>query len=160
MKKLLILSILIWSSLLLMTWCQKKSVAETWDKVFVNYSSQNEIWEFIEQDKKTSFILWAWETFPIFDEKIVWMKELEEKEFYSEVESWYWIYNANNKIQNINKTVFESAWKEIKIWDIIELWWTKWLIIDTWEINIKIDLNEQHTREWCSFKVKLLKIEK
>ena len=157
MKKLLILPILlIW--LLILSWCNNKQISE-WDNITVSYDSFLQDGKIIEEWKEISFTVWMWQTFPIFDTIVVWMKEWETKKFTATAQEWYKIYHDNAKIQNISKTVFNKIWKEPKTWEIISLWDMKWLILETWPITNKVDFNEPETRENVEFKIKILEIE-
>ena len=157
MKKLLILPILlIW--LLILSWCNNKQISE-WDNITVSYDSFLQDGKIIEEWKEISFTVWMWQTFPIFDTIVVWMKEWETKKFTATAQEWYKIYHDNAKIQNISKTVFNKIWKEPKTWEIISLWDMKWLILETWPITNKADFNEPETHEDVEFKIKILEIE-
>ncbi len=157
MKKLLILPILlIW--LLILSWCNNKQISE-WDNITVSYDSFLQDGKIIEEWKEISFTVWMWQTFPIFDTIVVWMKEWETKKFTATAQEWYKIYHDNAKIQNISKTVFNKIWKEPKTWEIISLWDMKWLILETWPITNKVDFNEPETHEDVEFKIKILEIE-
>lgn len=158
MKKLLILPILaIW--LLVISWCNNQKVSE-WDNVTVSYDSFLQNGEIIEESEKVSFVVWMWQTFPIFDTAIIDMKKWETKKIVATAEEWYKIYHDNNKIQNISNTVFNKIWEKPKIWEMIAFWDMKGLVLETWLITTKVDFNDPKTREDAEFKIKVLEIQK
>lgn len=158
MEKKLITSLLILSSLLIFTWCNTKQVA-TWDVVTVSYDSFLQDWKEIEKWIEKTFTVWIGEIFPVFDKEIIWMKLWETKSFVSNIEDWYGIYSDINKIQDITNTVFNTIWQEPTVWEIIELWDMKGLVLEVWPVTVKVDFNKPETREPVEFKVKVLKIE-
>lgn len=160
MKKLLILPILLLSTVLLSTWCGKNLEITQWDKVTVSYDSFSQDWVIVESWEEISFVIWMLQTFPAFDTELTGMKKWETKEFTATAEQWYGINHENNKIQEINPTVFTKIWTEPKVWEMISLWENKGLVLDISSTAIKIDFNKTYTREPVSFVVKILEIEK
>jgi len=160
MKKLLILPILMTALILLLTWCSKKLDVNQSDKVTVSYDSFSQDWKIIEEKQETTFVLWLEQTFPAFDKELIWMKKWETKEFTATAEDGYAIKHQNNKIQELNPTIFTNINTEPVIWEIISLGNMKWLVLDISPTAVKIDFNETYTREPATFNVKILEIER
>ncbi len=157
MKKLLILPILA-ISLLILSGCNSETVKE-WDNITVSYDSFLQDGKIIEEWKKISFVVWMWQTFPIFDTAVIDMQEWETKEFTATAEEWYSIYHDNTKVQNISTTVFNKIGTEPKVWEMITLWDIKGLVLEVSPITVKVDFNEIQAREPVEFKIKILEIE-
>jgi len=157
MKKLLILPILA-IGLLILSWCGQEKVVE-WDTITISYDSFLQDGKIIEDWVEISFVVWMWQTFPIFDTAVIDMQEWETKNFTATAEEGYSIYHDNNKVQNISTTVFNKIWTEPKIWEMISLWDMKGLVLEVWSITVKVDFNEIQAREPVDFKLKILDIE-
>jgi len=160
MKKLLILPILLLSWLFMLNGCTKSLEVAQWDKVTVSYDSFLQDWKIIDSAKELSFIIWMSQTFPAFDNELTGMKIWETKEFTATAEQWYGIYHENNKVQEINPTVFTKIWTEPKVWGTISLGENKGLVLEVSPIWVTIDFNEAYTREEVSFIVKILDIQR
>lgn len=159
MKKTLILSLIMLSSLTIFTWCKTQTVSQ-WDQVTVTYDSYLQDGKLIEKWKQTKFTVWMGETFPIFDKKVEWMKLLWTKKFIANADEAYWIFRDTNKIQNITTTVFNTIWQKPTVWKMVELWDMKGLVLEVWPATIKIDFNWPETRESVEFKIKIVDIVK
>lgn len=160
MKKLLILPILALITILLVSGCNKSLEVNQWDKITVSYDSFLQDWIIVETEKEVNFVVWMWQTFPAFDTELTGMKVWETKKFTATAKLWYGIYHENNKIQEINPTVFAKIGTEPKEWDTISLWENKGLVIEMSPIAIKIDFNKIETREPVEFMVKILDIQR
>jgi FKBP-type peptidyl-prolyl cis-trans isomerase 2 len=158
MKKTIILSLIMLSSLAIFTWCKTQTVSQ-WDLITVSYDSFLQDGKLIEEWKEIQFTVWIWETFPIFDKETEWMKLSESKNFIASAEEWYWVYHNINKVQNITATVFNTIWQEPTVWEMIELWDMKGLVLEVSPITIKIDFNWLETREPVEFRIKILEIQ-
>ena len=156
MKKLLILPIMA-ISLLILTGCNSETVQQ-WDNITVSYDSFLQDGKIIEEWTEVSFIVWMWQTFPIFDTAVVDMQEWESKEFTATAEEWYSIYHDNTKVQNIASTVFNKIGSDPKVGEMIALWDLKGLVMEVSPITIKVDFNEIQAREPVKFKIKILEI--
>lgn len=163
-KKISILSILLFSSLLLLSWCKKKEtiiISEIWDKITINYDSYLLDWEIIDENKTETIILWQQESFPILDTELLDLKIWDEKSFTTnEPNEWYWIYHNDLKVQNVPSSVINTIWTEPKIWEPINLWKLKWIITDITPTTTTIDFNDRQTRENTEFHVTVLDIER
>ncbi len=160
MKKLIILTILLFSTTLVLNWCSKKMEITEWDKVTVSYDSFSQDWKIIEQKQETTFVIWLQQTFPAFEKELIWMKKWETKEFTATAEDGYAIKHENNKIQEINPTIFSNIGTNPTVWETISLGNMKWLVLDVSTTAVKIDFNEEYTREPATFNVKILEIER
>ncbi len=160
MKKLLILTILLFSTTLVLNWCSKKIEITEWDKVTVSYDSFSQDWKIIEQKKETKFVIWLKQSFPAFEKELLWMKKWEAKEFTATAEDGYSIKHENNKVQEINPTVFTNIGTNPIVWNIISLGNMKWLVLDISTTAVRIDFNEAYIREPATFNVKILEIER
>lgn len=163
-KKISILSILLLSSFLLLSWCKKKEtiiMTENWDLVTINYDSYLLDWELIDENKTETITLWQQDSFPIFDTELLGLKVWDEKSLITnEPNEWYWIYHNDLKVQSISSSVINRIWNEPKIWEPINLWSLKWIIIDITPTTTTIDFNNRETRENVEFNVIILSIEK
>lgn len=158
MKKLLTLSLLaIW--LLILSWCNKQTISE-WDNITVSYSSYLENNKVIETWKEVSYTVGMWQTFPIFDTIVIWMKKWETKNFDATVKEAYEIYKDNNKIQDISTTVFNKIWNTPKVWEKVYLGDLEGTVLEVSPITTKVDFNEPQTRKDVKFKIKILEINK
>jgi len=160
MKKLLILPILLLSWLFMLNGCTKSLEITQWDNVTVSYDSFLQDWKIIDSAKELNFVIWMFQTFPAFDIELTGMKIWETKEFTATAEQWYGIYHKNNKVQEINPTVFTKIGTEPKIGDTISLGKNKGLVLEASPIKVMVDFNEIQTRETVSFIVKILDIQR
>jgi FKBP-type peptidyl-prolyl cis-trans isomerase 2 len=156
--KLLALSMLTLSSVFILTWCNTQKVVE-WDTITVSYNSYLQDGKIITSWEEVTFTVWLWQTFPIFDTATINMKKWETKSFTATVEEWYGIYNDATKIQNITTTVFNKIWIKPQVWETIELWDLKGLVLELWPITNKVDFNEIQTREPVEFKIEIIDIQ-
>jgi FKBP-type peptidyl-prolyl cis-trans isomerase 2 len=156
--KLLALSVLTLSSIFILAWCSTQKVAQ-WDTITVSYDSYLQNGKIISDWEEITFTVWLWQTFPIFDTVVVDMKKGDTKEFMATIEEWYGIYHDATKIQNITTTIFNKIWIEPQIWETIELWDLKGLILELGPITNKVDFNKIQTREPVEFKIEILDIE-
>ena len=164
-KKLGLLSILALCSLVLFTWCKKKTediiTIQEWDTVTINYDSYLLDWEIIEENSIQTITIWENDSFPIFDTELIWLKSWDTKEFTtSDPKEWYGIAYDDVKIQDISPTVINIIWSEPKVWEQINLWSLNWIILEVTPVAVKIDFNEKYTRENAEFHVTVLDIEK
>ena len=163
-KKLIILSLVMLSSLLLLTWCKKKEkiiITENWDKVTINYDSYLLDGEIIDENKIETIILWQKNSFPIFDTELLWLKTWEEKIFTTKTPNeWYWIYYNTLKVQTLPLTIINKIWTQPKIREQINLWSLNWIITEVSPIDVTIDFNDRQTRENVEFHVRIIDIEK
>lgn len=163
-KKITLLSVILLSSFLLLSWCKKKEaiiITESWDLVTINYDSYLLDWELIDANKTETITLWQQNSFPIFDTELLGLKVWDEKSFITnEPNEWYWIYHNNLKVQNISSSVINTIWNEPRIWEQINLWSLKWIITDITPATTTIDFNNRETRENVEFDVTILSIEK
>ncbi len=157
LTKLLTLSILALSSAFILVGCGTQKVSQ-WDNITVSYDSYLQDGKLIEEWVQVSFVVWLWQTFPAFDKEVINMKLLQVKEFIANVEDGYGVYHDANKVQDITTTVFNMIWNEPQVWEMIELWDMKGLVLEVWPITLKIDFNEPQTREPVEFKIKILEI--
>ncbi len=157
MKKTLITSLIILSSIFIFTGCSTQSVTQ-WDTITVSYDSYLQDGKIVEDWAEVTFIVWMWQTFPIFDTATIDMWIWETKEFTATVEEWYGIYHDANKVQDITTVVFNKIWSTPQVWETIELWDMKWLVLEVWPITNKIDFNESQTREPVEFKIEVVDI--
>jgi len=155
--KLLTLSVLALSSIFILTGCNTQTVVE-WDTITVSYDSFLQDGKIIANWEEVTFIVWMGQTFPIFDTATIDMKKWETKEFTATVEEWYGIYHDANKVQDITTVVFNKIWSNPQVWETIELWDMKGLILEVWSITNKIDFNEIQTRETVEFKIEVINI--
>lgn len=160
MKKLLTLVILLFSSTLVLNWCWEKLEIIEWDKVTVSYNSFSLDGEIIEEKQENTFVLWLQQTFPAFEKELLWMKKWQTKEFTATAEDGYAIKYENNKIQEINPTVFSNIWTNPVVWEQISLGKMNGLVLDVSTTAVRIDFNEPYTRESATFNVKVLEIER
>ena len=160
MKKLLILTILLFSTTLVLNWCSKKLEIMKWDKIKVSYDSFSQDWKIIEKKQEVTFVIWLQQTFPAFEKELIWMKIWDTKEFIATAKDWYSIKHENNKIQEINPTVFSTIGTNPIVWEIISLGKMNWLVLEISTTAVKIDFNESYTRESATFNVKILEIER
>lgn len=156
MKKLFILPVLV-LSLLLLNWCDNQKI-QTGDKVSLEYDSFLQDGKIIEDSIELTIVVWLWQSFPVFDKELIWMKEWSSKTIMANAEDAYGIYFDQSKVQDITTTVFSKIWKQPKVWETIELWDMKWLVLETGPITHKIDFNSPETREDVEFKIKVLDI--
>lgn len=162
-KKISILSILLLSSLLLLSWCKKKEIiiSEIWDTITINYDSYLLDWEIIDENKTETIVLWQQESFPIFDTELLGLKTWDEKSFTTnDPNEWYWIYHNDLKVQNISSSIISTIWTEPKVWEQINIWNLKWVITDISPVDVTIDFNDRQTRENVEFNITVLSIEK
>jgi len=164
-KKFTILSMLALCSTLLITWCKKVEEIQTiekWDTVTISYDSYLLDGEIIEENSIQYITIWEWNSFPIFDTELLWLKSWDTKTFTTNTpEEWYGINYDDLKIQKISTAVINTVWIEPKIWEQINLWDNfKWIILDASPINITVDFNDRQTRENVEFDVKIMSIEK
>ncbi len=160
MKKLLILTVLLFSITLVLNWCSKKIEIMEWDKVTVSYDSFSQDGKIIEEKQEITFVVWLQQTFPAFEKELVWMRLWETKEFNATAEDGYAIKHENNKIQEINPTVFSNIGTNPIIWEQISLGKMNGLVLDVSTTAVRIDFNEPYTRESAEFNVKVLEIER
>jgi len=158
LTKLLTLFILVLGSAFILAWCSTQTVSQ-WDLITVSYDSYLQDGKLIEEWKQIQFTVWMGETFPIFDKEVEWMKLLWVKEFTANTDEWYWVFKSSDKIQNITATVFNTIWQEPTVWEMIELWDMKGLVLEVWPVTVKIDFNWPETRETVEFKIKILEIQ-
>ena len=162
-KKLAILWILALCSTILFTWCKKKENAKTiqdWDTVTISYDSYLLDGEIIEEDTTQTITIWEYNSFPIFDTELIWLKSWDTKEFTTnEPNEWYWISHEDFKVQKISTSVISRIWTEPKVWEQINLWSLNWKILEVSPIDVTIDFNDRQTRENVEFHVTILAIE-
>lgn len=163
-KKLAIFSIIALCSTVLLTWCKKTEEIKTiqeWDTVTINYDSYLLDWEIIEESSIQTIIIWANNSFPIFDKELIWLKTWDTKEFTtSDPKEWYGIAYDDLKIQKISTTVINTIWTTPKVWESINLWSLNWVILEISPVDVTIDFNDRQTRENVEFHVTVLDIEK
>lgn len=165
-KSILITSLL--ACTILLAWCHNKPnvqeqpiTTELWDTVTLTYDSYFQDGEIIEQWIEKTIILWFEELFPIFDTELLWMETWEEKTFMTKDPSqWYWIYYNSTKIQEISSSIINTIWLEPKVWEQVNLWWLKWVILEIYPASVKIDFNDKQTRENVEFHVTIKNIQK
>lgn len=148
---------------LLLAWCKKAPdvTVEKRDRVSLTYDSYLQDWEVLEQDVNKTIVIWWKDSFPAFDKELLWMKVWEKKVFTtSRPSDWYGIFYDELKIQEISSTIVNSIWTTPKVWDQINLWWLKWIILEVYPTTVRIDFNDRQTRENVEFHVKVLGIEK
>lgn len=164
-KKLVILSILALSSVVLFAWCKKTQedvlIIQEWDKVTINYDSYLLDWEIVEENTIQTFTIWWKNSFPIFNTELLWLQSWDTKTFTTnDPQEWYWIYHDDLKVQKISTTVISTIWADPKIWSQINLWSLNWVILEVSPIDVTIDFNERQTRENVEFNITVLGIEK
>ncbi len=160
-KKLLLLPILVLGLSTLLSWCKKQNIIENWDKVTLNYDSYMQDWSILEQNITQTITVWRQDSFPIFDEQLLWLKVGESKTFTTnDPNEWYWIFHDELKVQDISTAVFSTIWTTPSVWEEINLWSLKWIILETTPTTIKIDFNDRQTRENVEFTITVLNIEK
>ena len=164
-KKLGLLSIFALCSLVLFTWCKKKTediiTIQEWDTVTINYDSYLLDWEIIEENVIQEITIWSQDSFPIFDTELLWLKSWDTKEFTtSDPKEWYGIAYDDVKIQDISPTVINIIWSEPKVGEQINLWSLNWIILEVTPVAVKIDFNDRQTRENAEFHVTVLDIER
>jgi len=166
-KKLAVLSIITLCSAVLFTWCKKteeiKSIQE-WDTVTISYDSYLLDWEIIEENIIQTITIWNNDSFSIFDTELIWLKSWDTKNFTTnDPKEWYGIAYDNLKVQKLNNEVSnaiaDSIWKELKVWEQINLWHLNWIITEITPVNMTIDFNDRQTRENVEFHVTVLDIE-
>ena len=164
-KKLGLLSIFALCSLVLFTWCKKKTediiTIQEWDTVTINYDSYLLDWEIIEENVIQEITIWSQDSFPIFDTELLWLKSWDTKEFTtSDPKEWYGIAYDDVKIQDISPTVINIILSEPKVGEQINLWSLNWIILEVTPVAVKIDFNDRQTRENAEFHVTVLDIER
>jgi len=148
---------------LLLSWCKKAPdiAVEKRDKVTLTYDSYLQDWQVLEQDVNKTIVIWLKDSFPAFDKELLWMKVWENKVFTTNKPSdWYGIFYDELKIQEISSTIVNSIWTTPKVWDQINLWWLKWVILEVYPTTVRIDFNDRQTRENVEFHVTVLDIER
>lgn len=155
--KLFTLSILALSSIFIFTGCNTQTITQ-WDTITVSYDSYLQDGKIIANWEEVTFVVWLGQTFPIFDTATIDMKKWETKELSASIVEGYGIYHEANKVQDITTVVFNKIWTKPQIWETIELWDMKGLVLEVWPITNKIDFNEAQTREPVEFKIKIIDI--
>ena len=176
MKKLLTLSLWLMTMTAVLTWCGSSGpVVENGDTVRVNYvwtiqdtgevfdtsieskAKEAEIFNEARPYEPLEFPVWAGQMIPGFDAGVVGMKEWESKTITLTPEDWYWQYDEE-KIQDIPLETF--SWSGIIPEPGMELnlWFTRWVVLEVSDTAAKIDLNHFLAGKWLIFEVEMVDI--